>query len=189
MILHVLNLQFEEIKRFPHLHKLIDEFVGKRLGNELEKEKDKSLEVIRFYEKYIQYLIRQDICIWDVCHKYNRSRINAEYQRQIFSYSFYNRCGSIPYLCKRERKNGEYFRERLAEKWHYEYNLGDEHHQPYNFHIKFVIIDIYCSYMSLFDNKQHRYGKMIKRNIRKDKSNKYIYDTYNVECNCKLCNR
>ncbi len=187
MILHVLNLQFKQLKRFPQLQKLIDQFVGKRLGNELEKEKDKSLEVILFYEKYIQYLIRQDICIWEEVHR--RHRLNGKYIRVVNHYSFRNGRGSIQSVCNRERKNGKYYREqRLKDIWHYDYYDDHEYTFPYDDRIKFVMIDIYCSYMSLFDKKLNRYGKHMERKISHINGNKYIYDKYTIECNCKLCN-
>ncbi len=194
MILQILNLRFEELKRFPRIQKLIDDFVGKRLGNELEKEKDKSLEVILFYEKYIQYLIRKDICIYDEVHC--RQRINGKYKRFMHTYHFEGRRGSINSICNEERKKGEYYRkERLATIWeyvhyrfHYKNPYDNTNKNPYDNTNIFIMIDIYCSYMSLFDKKENRYGKRIKRNISHVDGNKFMNDSYNVECKCNLCN-
>ncbi len=203
MILQILNIQFKELKRFPQLQKLIDDFVGKRLGNELEKEKDKSLEVILFYEKYIQYLIRKDICIWDIVH--DRHPIRGIYKRYTPYYSLKSGIGSIDEICDKERKCGEYYRdEHLANIWDFVFtlNYGYRINSLYEDTDKFIIIDIYCSYMSLFDKNVNRYGKRVERKFSYYKGNvydgerkisytngyHYLYDKYIIECKCNICN-
>ncbi len=190
MILRILNIhRIKELRGCPRALYLIDKFVGKTLGFEMELKREKYHQVFRYYADYVLFLVCQKVCIWDYVHEIiDYSEIDPFtddrpiFQRITFVH-FITNTGTI-------EKSYSDAREMNTFRYDYLYVDFDVLDNIYYLDMyKYIKKTVCSSYIALFHPKKSRLGCFICNETNKDYGDESdIGAKVKLECNCYLCN-